>query len=109
MVRYQLREVDAAVLDTVWRGCRADPFTDALLERILIYPGLPDDWRALKLEPLPRLLTPLRVAKDGFRLSLFTTLTVLGAPEEVTIPDLAIEYYFPANEATDRLFRIVMA
>jgi hypothetical protein len=47
--------------------------------------------------------------KDGLRLSLFTTLTVLGTPEDITISELAIEHYFPVYKATDLLVRSILA
>ena len=36
----------------------------------------------------------------GRRLSLFSTTTIFGTPAEVTLSELAIESFFPADEAT---------
>jgi len=83
----------------------ADPRTDALLERVLAYPGVPEDWRTLNLERPPQLLIPLEMEKEGIRLSMFTTLTILGTAEDITTSELAIEHYFPADDATDQLVR----
>ena len=87
----------------------ADPRTDALLERILGFPEAPDDWRTLNLDRPPQLLMPLVMNKDGMRLSLFTTMTVLGTADDITTSELAIEHYFPADEATEALVRSLAA
>jgi hypothetical protein len=42
---------------------------------------------------------------DGTELRFFSTMTVFGSPLDVTIAELAIESFFPADEATAALFR----
>ncbi|MNN52750.1 hypothetical protein D3C81_1674660 [compost metagenome] len=39
-----------------------------------------------------------------FRASLFSTLTTLGIPQDVTLEELRIECFFPADEATRAVF-----
>ncbi len=104
-------QLGSALLDRLHRQAflEPDPRTEALLERIKGYPGTPEDWRGLKLERPPKLLIPLEVEKDGLCLSMFTTLTVLGTAEDITTSELAIEHYFPADEATDQLVRAMMS
>ncbi|MCA9617006.1 MAG: helix-turn-helix transcriptional regulator [Sandaracinus sp.] len=48
---------------------------------------------------------PVHLRKDGVDLRLFTTLTTLGTPLDVTAQELRIESYFPADEASERLLR----
>ena len=48
---------------------------------------------------------PLEIAKDGVRISLFTVLATFGTAQDVTADELRIESLFPADEATERLFR----
>jgi hypothetical protein len=49
----------------------------------------------------PPLLVPLRLELGaGTEISLFTTLTTFGTPRDVTLDELAIEAFFPADEAT---------
>ena len=48
----------------------------------------------------PPLLVPLEVTLGGRDLSLFTTLTTFGTPRDVTLDELAIELFFPADQAT---------
>ena len=38
-------------------------------------------------------------------LSLFTTLTTFGTPRDVTLDELAVELFFPADEPTERTLR----
>lgn len=41
----------------------------------------------------------------GQRLSLFTTLTTFGSPRDVTLDELLIELFFPADAATEAALR----
>ena len=49
--------------------------------------------------PMP-LLIPITLEKDGMRLSMFSTLTTMGTPLDVTLSELRIESYYPADEAS---------
>lgn len=51
------------------------------------------------------ILVPLKLAISEIELSLFTTLTKFGTPQDVTLDELAIELFFPADEATEALLR----
>lgn len=42
---------------------------------------------------------------DGTELRFFSTMTVFGSPLDVTIAELAIESFFPADAATSSFFR----
>ena len=53
--------------------------------------------------PTPVMLVHVRKGDQDLR--LFTTITTLGTPIDVTAQELRIESYFPADEATDRLIR----
>lgn len=39
------------------------------------------------------------------RISLLTVIATLGTAQDVTADELRIESFFPADEATERLFR----
>ena len=45
-------------------------------------------------------------ASGGTELSLFTTLATFGTPRDVTLDELAVELFFPADEATDAVLRV---
>lgn len=49
------------------------------------------------------LLIPLQIETDVGVLNLLSTTTVFGAPRDVTVADLAIESFYPADDATKRI------
>jgi transcriptional regulator with XRE-family HTH domain len=53
----------------------------------------------------PPLLVPLTLRRDGGTLSLFTTLTTFGTPRDVTLEELSIELFFPADDRTEEILR----
>ena len=48
---------------------------------------------------------PLELEKDGQRISLFTVIATFGTAQDVTADELRLESFFPADEATEKLFR----
>jgi transcriptional regulator with XRE-family HTH domain len=86
----------------------ADPDLAALLDEVESYPtvrGLP------RLDPTPgAVVIPVRLRHPVGQLSLFTTITTFGTPVDVTVAELALETFFPADAATaERLVRIAEA
>lgn len=51
------------------------------------------------------MVVPLRLATLSGVLSLISTTTVFGTPVDITLSELAIEAFFPADEATTKLLR----
>ncbi len=51
------------------------------------------------------IVTPLQLATPGGVLSFFSTTTVFGTPVDVTLSELAIEAFFPADHATAQALR----
>lgn len=52
----------------------------------------------------PRQL-PLEINKSGVHISLFTVIATFGSAQDVTADELRIESLFPADTATEALFR----
>ena len=48
---------------------------------------------------------PLDIEKDGLHVSLFTVIATFGTAQDVTADELRIETLFPADNATEKLFR----
>jgi hypothetical protein len=71
-----------------------------LLDALLAYPGVPRGMADVDLTTAPRVCVTVDLEKNGTRLKLFSTLTTLGTPMDVTAQELRIESYFPADEAT---------
>ena len=75
--------------------------------------GVPELDRAaeqLSRTPRPRSAPPGPViptvfVADGLRLALFATVAQFGTPHDVTLDDLKIELYFPADRTTDAALR----
>lgn len=65
--------------------------------------------RALGLDPTAqprdRIVLPLRLRHPDRELALFSTVSVLGAPLDVTLDEVAIESFFPADDATAAYLR----
>ena len=56
-------------------------------------------------QPRDRIVLPLRVRHPDRELTLFSTVAVLGAPLDVTLDEIAIESFFPADDATASYLR----
>jgi transcriptional regulator with XRE-family HTH domain len=75
-----------------------------LLDEVVAYPNVADVLARTAPHPSGVVL-PMRVrVDDGTVLSFFTTMTVFGAPLDVTLSELAIESFFPADDATAAAF-----
>lgn len=79
----------------------------ALLEELLSMPDLPKGCEDTEPEaPAPPVI-PVELRKDGLVLRIFTTLTSIGTPQDVTLQELTVESSFPADAATDALLRAI--
>jgi transcriptional regulator with XRE-family HTH domain len=88
-------------------GVKAAPL-QALLDEIFEYPGVPKRWRRPDLGvPLVPVL-PVRFERDGRRFSYFSTVTTLGTPQDITLQEVRLECFFPADPETERLARELM-
>jgi len=52
---------------------------------------------------VPAPLLSIVYRKDDVRLSVFSTITTFGPPQDVTLQERRIECFFPADEATRAL------
>ena len=97
-----LAEWRAHLLDRLNRDIEstADPALIELRDELTGYPSPPPasrpDTRAI--------LVPLRLRVRGAVLSLFSTTTVFGTPREITLSELAIESFYPADAPTAAFF-----
>lgn len=58
--------------------------------------------------PAPRpgdLLLPIHIRKEDLDLRLFTTIMTLGTPQDVTLQELRIETFFPADQDSERCWQ----
>ena len=54
------------------------------------------------------LLLPIHIRTNEFELRLFSTIMTLGTPQDVTLQELRIETFFPADEASERAWRTIV-
>jgi transcriptional regulator with XRE-family HTH domain len=76
-----------------------------LPEALKTYPGVAELARSLRGDPAPAPILSVRFRKGDVALALFTTITTLGTPLDVTLQDIRIEAFFPSDAATERFFR----
>jgi transcriptional regulator with XRE-family HTH domain len=76
-----------------------------LLDELLAYPGVPRNWRTLDLDAPAAPFLAIEMQKADTYLSFFTTLTTLGTPYDITLHELRIESFFPADDNTDNALR----
>lgn len=79
----------------------ADPQTRALLAELLSYPDMPRHWRTADLDAATAPFLAVEFRKGELALRYFTTLTSFGTPHDITLQELRIESFFPADEATE--------
>lgn len=80
-----------------------------MVEALASLPGVPQDWRAELWQRAPGITLDLHLEVMGQSLRLFTTVTTLGTPMDVTLSELRIEHYFPADVETEAVMRAWMA
>ncbi|WEF32183.1 helix-turn-helix transcriptional regulator [Pseudoduganella chitinolytica] len=77
----------------------------ALLHELTALPGIGAQVQAPNLERRALPFLPLTLRKGDVTLNLFTTITTLGTPHDVTVHELRLESFFPADEASAAWFR----
>jgi transcriptional regulator with XRE-family HTH domain len=86
-----------------------DPVLMALVEEVSSYPVPTGPIRRAKPRDFETLAVPLRLATVHGPLAFFSTTTVFGRPVDITLAELAIEAFFPADAATLSVMRRMSA
>ena len=87
----------------------ADDEIRRLLDELLGYPDVPRNWRMLDLDAPAAPFLAIDMQKGDARFRFFTTLTTLGTPYDITLHELRIESFFPADDATEASLRRLTA
>ncbi|MBK1782884.1 helix-turn-helix domain-containing protein [Prauserella cavernicola] len=82
----------------------ADPELAALLDELRGYP-CDDAVPEVEIPGPGDFLVPLRFRHDGAELSFFSTVATFGTPLDVTLAELSIESFYPADAATAEVLR----
>ena len=86
-------------------GRTGDPDLAALRDELLTYPGVSRRSAGTAPRPEDGILLPLRLRHGSGTLSFFATQTVFGTPTDVTLAELSIEAFYPADAATVTFLR----
>jgi transcriptional regulator with XRE-family HTH domain len=98
-------EIAGAMLHQLQREALGNAAAASLLAEVRTYPDVDALWRGLDWESEPRPVIGFRIEKDGLTLHLITMIATFGTPQDVTLQDLRIESFLPADEATERTLR----
>lgn len=96
------------------RSVQADAIADGteetaeLLRRLLSYPGVPPLSRVAPLETHTPVVN-FHFRKGDTAFSMFTFISTLGTPQDVTLQEIRIECFFPSDEASAALWRSLTA
>lgn len=77
-----------------------DEELEALLVEVQDYPGVEAEPPSVEQVAAGDIVLPLELAHDGGRLSFFATVTTFGTPADVTLAELAVEAFYPADAET---------
>jgi transcriptional regulator with XRE-family HTH domain len=91
------------LLDRLRRQLRIsrDPALDALLSELSSYPSNPSERSDHSNDSLANeVAIPLRLRTSSGVLSFLSTVTVFGTPVEITLSEVSLEAFYPANHET---------
>ncbi len=94
------REVLAAPQDTELRS---------LLDELTAMPSVHAEWRTVDLSSPAQPALIVHLNKDGVEARFITTVTVFQAPQNLAVDGLQIESWFPADDQTSELFKMLAA
>jgi transcriptional regulator with XRE-family HTH domain len=98
--RHMLRELQRLADGSV------DQALSALQDEVRRYPNVQALLsRSPSSAPANELLVPCVLDMAGQRLSLFTTLATFGSPRDITLAELTVELFYPADAATEQALR----
>jgi hypothetical protein len=104
-------EIAGPLMQTLHREAAGgtNPAAARLRDEVLAYPGVPSPWKIPDPSAPPPPLLTLRLRKDDTAIALFSTLTTFATPRDVTLQQLRIECFYPADAATEELARSLAA
>ena len=80
-----------------------------LRDELLGYPGVPSRWSVADPTVAMPPLVSMQLRKDDLSLTFFSMITTLGTPRDVTLQQLKIECFFPADTVTEQTARRLAA
>lgn len=90
-----------------FRICR-DPALDALLKELSGYPFSSNEGLSSSNDTVANeVVIPLRLKTPKGVLSFLSTVTVFGTPIEITLSEVTLEAFYPADEESARILGVV--
>jgi transcriptional regulator with XRE-family HTH domain len=82
-----------------------DDTSKKLIAEILSFPGIPARWREPDLEAPHELILPMELKLDGRIARMFSTVTTVATPHDVTLQELHVEVFYPADAETETVLQ----
>jgi|RhiMethySRZTD1v2_1073278.scaffolds.fasta_scaffold06066_6 transcriptional regulator with XRE-family HTH domain len=83
-------------------GGLLDSASNQLIKEVLAYPDVPQRWRTPDLGVPLAPFIPVAFQKGELAMRYFSTVTTLGTPQDITLQELRVECFFPADAETER-------
>jgi hypothetical protein len=96
-------DLAARLIQRVHREAASNPADSgmiALRDELLAYPGVPDRWRLPDPDGPPVAYFTIDYRWKDQLLRIFSAITTFGTPQDLTLQELRIESFFPADEGT---------
>ncbi len=99
-------EVGRAELSRLHAEVRAngrDDALEALLTELLTYPDVSEEWLLPAPDAPARAVLPMHVRTPLGEARIFSTITCIGAPRDVTLQEIRVEAFAPADEESEEV------
>ncbi len=97
----EIARAELSLLHAELRAAGRDPVLEPLLSELLAYPDVPRTWLLPAAEAAPRFVLPMHVRTPLGPARIFSTLTRMAAPRDVTLQELCVEALAPADAASE--------
>ena len=87
------------------RDAAGDPAAEAIVREALAEGGVPGMWDEADCVTPQSLLIPVEIEMRGHVVRLLSTISTLGTAQDITLQELHIESFHPADAETDALLR----
>src|SRR5271154_5410793 len=100
-------EIAKSLLNEAYRrlAWARDETLKELIMEILSYPDIPARWREPELEAPHDLILPMELNLAGKIARMFSTVTTVATPHDVTLQELHVEVFYPADEETESVLQ----
>jgi transcriptional regulator with XRE-family HTH domain len=102
-------EFASPLIHTIHREAATSEAAARVRDALLAYPGVPTRWKTPDPATASTPVLSMRLQRGDLALAFFSTLTTLATPQDVTLQQLRIECFHPADDATDATVRRLAA